>query len=368
MLERIRLQNFKTHRDTDIKLGRLTVLVGPNGSGKSSVLQAIELLAAHPAPYIPSDKLQVVKTRPGDSQVGACSVELRLSSPPDITPPISWTLRVSEQPTTPPRAEPAQPRRSPAQIDRAAEQLRWSREQLQVLLLAPDPRRLAEPVPVSTVSPTLHNDGFGLADVVALMRLENENDFQALQIALRAVVPQIERIWIKRTNIRTLRPVARSGHDGPIVDHEYDQQLGHEISFDVSGRKGIPASMMSGGTLLTLGILALLYSQLRPRILLIDDIDHGLHPRAQWDLLKQLRRLLEQFPELQLIATSHSPDLVDELAPDEVVVTALREDGTSAAKSLAECPRSDLLGVLKSGQLWSAIGEDWVKDPAEHGT
>jgi len=119
--------------------------------------------------------------------------------------------------------------------------------------------------------------------------------------------------------------------------------------------------MMSGGTMLTVGILALLYSKARPRILLIDDIDHGLHPRAQWDLLKQLRKLLQQFPDLQIVATSHSPDLVDELDPSEVIVLALREDGTSAAKPLTECPRKDMLDVLKAGQLWSAIGEDWVK-------
>ena len=63
----------------------------------------------------------------------------------------------------------------------------------------------------------------------------------------------------------------------------------------------------------------------------LDDIDHGLHPKAQWDLLKQLRRLLAQYPDLQIVATSHSPDLVDELDPSEVVVMALRADGTSAA-------------------------------------
>ena len=143
--------------------------------------------------------------------------------------------------------------------------------------------------------------------------------------------------------------------------------LAHELVFDVSGRKGISASMMSGGTLLALGILALLHSPARPRILLLDDIDHGLHPRAQWDLLKQLRALLERFPDLQIVATSHSPDLVDELAPEEVVVMALREDGTTAARPLTDCPREDMLGVLKAGQLWSAVGEDWVKDmaPAE---
>ena len=43
MIESIRIQDFKGHRDTSVRLGRLTVLVGPNGSGKTSVLEALRL-------------------------------------------------------------------------------------------------------------------------------------------------------------------------------------------------------------------------------------------------------------------------------------------------------------------------------------
>jgi ABC-type branched-subunit amino acid transport system ATPase component len=375
VLERIRLQNFKTHRDTDIKLGRLTVLVGPNGSGKSSVLQAIELLAVYAEELTEPRNWSAMQARPNGAKPGPCFVEVTMSSSHEGLQP-SWSFSLGHDPASSlvpwseflKKLDEAKNSQTPTPRPDFEEERRKTQHELSVVLLTLDPRRLAEPVPVSTVTPTLRTDGFGLADVLALMRLENDKDFQELQSALRAVVPQIERIWVRRTKLEYARPVARSDEDGLFVAHESDYQFGHELSFDVSGRRGISASMMSGGTLLTLGLLAILYSQGRPRILLIDDIDHGLHPRAQWDLLKQLRRLLEQFPDLQIIATSHSPDLVDELAPEEVVVTALREDGTSAAKSLAECPRSDLLGVLKSGQLWSAIGEDWVKDPAEQGT
>lgn len=43
MIEFIRLENFKGHRDSTISLGRFTVLVGPNGAGKTSVLDALEI-------------------------------------------------------------------------------------------------------------------------------------------------------------------------------------------------------------------------------------------------------------------------------------------------------------------------------------
>jgi len=337
VLDRIRLQNFKTHRDTEIPLGRLTVLVGPNGAGKSSVLQAIEIVGK----ALPSLDHESVKTRArDDEEIGSCSIEAHGMTDAGQ----AWQFITQEK-------------SSEKQPNNRSNLLR----ELRTTLLIPDFERLAEPVPFSQLEPKLERDGFGLAEVVAAMRLVDDASFKALQAALQAVVPQVENIGVRRTRVSVQKLAPHSTKEGPITSISKEMQLGHELTFDVSGRRGISARMMSGGTMLTVGILALLYSKARPRILLIDDIDHGLHPRAQWDLLKQLRKLLQQFPDLQIVATSHSPDLVDELDPSEVIVLALREDGTSAAKPLTECPRKDMLDVLKAGQLWSAIGEDWVK-------
>ena len=44
MITRLKIANFKSHRNTDIELGNLTVLTGINGVGKSSLLQALLLL------------------------------------------------------------------------------------------------------------------------------------------------------------------------------------------------------------------------------------------------------------------------------------------------------------------------------------
>lgn len=353
MLDRIRLQNFKTHRDTEIELGRLTVLVGPNGAGKSSVLQAIRMLRGllhNPAEYRLSP-LKFMTTLPQNgASVEACALHIA-GTFVDGAP---WSRAFGAQPLSTNRM---QVRTAPG----APTSERPIEPELVAILLTPNPSRLAAPVPATFVTPVMASDGEGLADVLAKMQLEDTDSFQALQAALRAVVPQVQRVGVRRVQIAKKTPVIESTAKGPQIGSRDEAQLAHELTFDVSGRRGIPADMMSGGTLLVLGILALLYSPARPRILLLDDIDHGLHPRAQWDLLRQLRRLLEQFPDLQIVATSHSPDLVDELDPKEVVVMALRDDGTSAAKPLTACPREDMLGVLRAGQLWSAVGEDWVK-------
>jgi energy-coupling factor transporter ATP-binding protein EcfA2 len=44
VIKRIALENFKSLGEVDLPLGRITVLIGPNGSGKSSVLQALAVL------------------------------------------------------------------------------------------------------------------------------------------------------------------------------------------------------------------------------------------------------------------------------------------------------------------------------------
>jgi recombinational DNA repair ATPase RecF len=47
MLENVKLQNFKTHHDTELNLdaSRLHALVGQNSSGKTSVLEALHYLS-----------------------------------------------------------------------------------------------------------------------------------------------------------------------------------------------------------------------------------------------------------------------------------------------------------------------------------
>ena len=44
MLDSMHIKNFKSHRDTAIELGNLTLLAGMNSSGKSSLIHALLLL------------------------------------------------------------------------------------------------------------------------------------------------------------------------------------------------------------------------------------------------------------------------------------------------------------------------------------
>jgi predicted ATP-dependent endonuclease of OLD family len=71
---------------------------------------------------------------------------------------------------------------------------------------------------------------------------------------------------------------------------------------------------------------------------------------------------LREFEDLQIVATTHSPYILDELDPSDVYAFALRDDGTVASRRLSAHPEAEKTrGTLKAGQLWSLDPErDWV--------
>lgn len=78
--------------------------------------------------------------------------------------------------------------------------------------------------------------------------------------------------------------------------------------------------------------------------------------------------MLDEFKDLQIIATTHSPYILDELEIDQIQCFALRPDGTVATKSLAQHPAAKAnQTMLLSGQLWTLDAEEnWVlKDSAD---
>ncbi len=123
----------------------------------------------------------------------------------------------------------------------------------------------------------------------------------------------------------------------------------------------IPARMVSDGTLLILGLLSAMMGPNHPKLILLDDLDHGLHPRAQRDLVTLLRKLFEQDPALQIVATTHSPYLLDQLEPKEIRLTTRLGDGSVACARLDEHPDFEKWKeAMAPGEFWSMVGEKWV--------
>ena len=138
--------------------------------------------------------------------------------------------------------------------------------------------------------------------------------------------------------------------------------MGHRVVFDMEGASHLPAHGASEGTLITLGILTAIMSRRGAHLVLLDDLERAIHPRAIADLVAELRGLLELFPDLQIVATSHSPYLVDHLAPEEVRLMIADERRVTCA-ALGDHPQIDRWKeVMRPGEMWSMVGEEWVKE------
>jgi predicted ATPase len=122
----------------------------------------------------------------------------------------------------------------------------------------------------------------------------------------------------------------------------------------------LPAHAASEGTLMAIALLAAVHSSAPPDVVLLDDIDRGLHPRAQGELVRALRAAQETSPGTQIIATSHSPYLVDHFSPDEIVVLS-RQDKTRdvIARRLSEHPDERLRKAMTAGEFLNASGWYW---------
>ena len=117
-------------------------------------------------------------------------------------------------------------------------------------------------------------DGTGLHSALANMALNDPDSWQHLQDDLRRIIPTIRRLRHTKAGIN--QPAA--------------------LLFDTVGARFLPASQVSEGTLLVLGLLAALHAPGRPSLVLLDDLDRGLHPKAQKDLIGLLRGLWRRTP------------------------------------------------------------------------
>lgn len=131
-----------------------------------------------------------------------------------------------------------------------------------------------------------------------------------------------------------------------------------EVEFERDGR--VAAEHVSEGTLLALGLLTFLHAK-PTRLIMMDDVDRGLHPVAQQKLVRLFREILKQHSDVQLIMTTHSPDLVDACEPEEVRVFGRDAEGNVGVRALTEHPEaSKWLKMMRVGEFWSTVGEDWV--------
>lgn len=220
---------------------------------------------------------------------------------------------------------------------------------------------LAKAAYSDAVIPKIEFDGSGLAPNLDYLRSEAPDKFESLQEMLQRVVPGVKKLGVRRAKVAVDRQRLIEV-DGKSISYEESQEmLGQEIVFYMKSCHRLPAHAISEGTILALGLLAVLMNPTPPRLVLLDDIEQGLHPQAQRELMSVFKEIIKANPDLQIICSTHSPYIVDELTPSQVHVLSNDNSGFSHCKRLDEHPDVEWAKqTLTTGEFWDAEGENWV--------
>lgn len=340
------MRQFKSVRRCDVRLNRLALLVGPNGAGKSNVLDALRLTSE----ALNTSLEHALRDRGGVSEVRRRStghpthfrVELDFAGPTsagaysfEIAAVRGGEYRVSrEECRVVESALGGQEHRFRVQDgelisssgdtplprvlnDRlflvavsGLEEYRSVYDGLstmQVYNLNPGQmRQLQKP----DCGELLHRDGSNSASVLERLRREAPEQKARVEAYLREIVEGVD--GVDREGLSSWEGLRfRQRVEGST--HTWD----------------FPATSMSDGTLRALGVLIALFAT-PPTIsgpLGIEEPEAALHPAASAVLMEALRDASER---RQVLATSHSPDLLDVpgLQPDELVAVRAVEGTT----------------------------------------
>lgn len=377
MLEKVKLLNFKSHKSTELNLdsSRLHALVGQNSSGKTSVLQAIHYLSmltnSDFTNVFQNERSPEFLTTTGQSNMSVtgsgftgikrddsyrenwqASYEWRKTFP-SWSATASW--KINEDNGMPKESSSSIISLSKAPFVITQSLLRYA---VHLKLVASD---LTKAAYSDAIEPRLDFDSSSLAPTLDYIRAEAPDQFQALQEMLQRIVPGVRKIGVRRAKV----PVNRQRLievDGKSIRYEENQEIiGQEVVLDMNTGERIPSHAISEGTMLTLGLLTVLMNPKQPNLVLLDDIEQGLHPKAQRDLMTVFKEIIQANPNLQIIFSTHSPYIVDELNPSQVHVLSNTKSGFTRSKRLDEHPDVEWAKqTLTTGEFWDAEGEDWV--------
>jgi AAA15 family ATPase/GTPase len=383
MLKKLELQNFKSHRHTQFNFddSRLQAIVGQNSSGKTSVLQALSYLRD-----LSTVKSDAVEDHRNSASIGNNSatsgednVYIAVGGVKEIEKHEEWNFTCKLQKSENDYweivrtfningNEKKEDYFSPDDyLTGNTRRISRSREPL----LLPDfefliyTKLLADNLSKADYSekivPEVQFDGSGLAPTLDYLRSEDPDRLQAIQKSLQQVVPGVQKIGIRRAKVKIDRQRSIEV-DGKSISYEENQEVtGQEIVLDMNTGDRIPAHAISEGTMLTLGLLTVLMNPKQPNLVLLDDIEQGLHPKAQRELITVFKQIIQANPNLQIIFTTHSPYIIDELQPSQVHVLSNSKAGFTHAKRLDEHPDAEWAKqTLTTGEFWNAEGEDWV--------
>lgn len=210
-----------------------------------------------------------------------------------------------------------------------------------IFILNPLPNKMRSYVPLSA---ELDADGGNVAGVIAGMDdVEKKNLENTIGDYLHKLPERdVERVWAEK--------VGRFGADAMLYCEEKWTNEKTQI---------LDARGMSDGTLRFISIILALLTRPEGSLLVVEEIDNGLHPSRSEELVNMLHELGTR-RHIDVLCTTHNPVLIDQLGNEMVpyisVIKRSLEDGSSCIRLLEE--NDNLLEILAEG----TIGEGMISN------
>ena len=329
---------------------RFTVIAGINGRGKTALLEGLALLCSRLLPHVSSARSGYRTINPSEVHIGATSAALSMkincagipleykftydkerrsrkirttNFPPAVKREIK---KIYGDPT---RADDAAPLVVYYTTDRASYRLS---------------KKLPEEVPrgqAAAYSGALFNRTVNFRDFMAryrsaviVERTERRNDpnylgdraVKAISDALATFLNGFENLRVQEEPLRLL-----VDKDGKTLD----------LSQLSDGERSLLAMICDLGRRLALANPLFKNPLYGAGVVLIDELELHLHPKWQREVRENLRRT---FPNIQFIATTHSPFVIQSLQPGELINLDPEELGEYADKSIEDIAEN-VMGV-----------------------
>jgi len=378
-LKSLHIQNLLSfgHDSPAIELGDLNVLIGPNGSGKSNLIEIIGLLRS-----TPKDLAAEVGDGGGISELlwkgkskvkGTIATLEAVASPAGVNRTIRYRLAFTgvraQLKIVDERIENEKPDKGHDQpylyfdynsghpvLNVAGQRRSLQHEEIDpqksILSQRQDPDQYPEVTYLGRFFGSFRlyrNWDFGPdSEVRDLYGSEQKNDFLEEDISNLGLMLNRLRAEprAKAELLEHLKMFYQGAEDiltpiqGGLVDVRVEEENGITI----------PASRLSDGTLRWLSLLTILLHPDPPPLVCIEEPELGLHP----DMMRPLAKLLVGASDrMQLVVTTHSDALVDELSGSAgAVIVCEKHDGSSVLQRLDADQLSEWLERYTLGQLW----------------
>jgi predicted ATPase len=379
-LLRLVIHNYRSLRDVDFAPTKINVVFGPNGVGKTTFLDALWFVrdcATRGTAEAASSRHHGIGALADNAETGDERIDIGIET---RTATYRVTFGYSSG-----RIEPfvgerlLSKQRRIELVSRAvgSDQAAFYHEQFQQmpLLKLRDPEKLAfsnfllfyepgeEASEMDALLKSVHLYSSRAVDLYRLRRfgsessvhtypwdrwqnlwsaLRNLNDRRAVDDRFETIVGYMRKAFPQAFRDLVLEPLGADRVGGSFVE--------------VGRKRPIQASGVSDGHLQLLGLLTALFgdTQDRSSLLLFDEPETSLHPHAIAVFAEAVCEAAEHWDRQVFLAT-HSPVLISQFQPENVVVAELGEDRSTTLRRVSEiCELQDLLQQYSVGSLYMA--------------